>query len=1121
AGSYAALGRSAEAVRAQKQAYDITRKIVPNGVAERYLYARGLGVVLSDTANKSEAARYLNEALTGLVRLEGEKSEVVADIRSRLSTLNVRSPDMNVADKGSDRSGPANESSSNGTGTTDFMLYILRSTPLKAGSKVLTRVSAGTKLWSLERKGDWHRVRLPDKPGFGWVHNATVEPLQDRLGLQRVMQALAQIESETDRLRAVQNAQVAMTAIHTAQEAGNAGDYRTLIAELEKALPAFDSALGGNNFASATARTQLANGYLLDEKFLKARRALEDNLPLQREVMGENHFAVANTLFQLSTLLQGLGDLDTAHRHTEEALRICLASFGPKDRRTVDTRLQLGNTLSTLGQYQEALKQLDIVANQSEFPEFGQTAQIAIAQLEQNRDKPQRAKSLLDRVVPKITETANQQQTAYLNAVRANVEMDLANPDKARELAIEADQLMREAGSTNRLFIAKNQALISMASFMTGKVEEALSSAKQALEGTGQVVGPDHHSAAQVRHVLAGALAANGRTAEAATEFDRARRAIHNYCVRALVDLTPQQQIAFLQSSDESFLAASLTLAMRDPAHAEASATWLLNGKNLAHEIASRSSRASRLIKSDRDRQTFTAWSDVRRRLAILPSSTEEKSQTRLREQERQRLSNEEARLFSSLPKAVQTDILEQQAEWVTCEEIRNRIPKDETLVEIIRMVPGKFDTARSIARARKALAKGRSATEHYIAWIIPPAGDGQVKLVDLGLADRIDEAVLVARDATVAPFKTSEEEPVSLIDRVGEAEATKQTLDAYKPLTKSVWNPIVKELGGRPNVCLSPDGNLWLIPWTALPLDNEKLLIEEHAVRLSVSGRYLKKDGQLKPTGTQPVIIANPDYEATTTDILQAARQLVGPVVDRLARFLPAVPAIEFKEPFDELPGTASEAVEVREFVKRYSNKVPRILVQAQASEVMFKNLSQPDALFIGTHGFFREDTTEDNEAIEGSRSVSISASQAIDTNPLLRCGLVLAGGNRGAESGFNDGILTGEEIVSTDLRGCRLVVLSACETGIGRVQNGQGVSGLRQSFELAGADSVMSTLWSINDTETARLMPLFFKNLADGTNKAEALRQAQLERIKARQNREGAAHPFYWAAFTLSGQR
>jgi CHAT domain-containing protein len=309
---------------------------------------------------------------------------------------------------------------------------------------------------------------------------------------------------------------------------------------------------------------------------------------------------------------------------------------------------------------------------------------------------------------------------------------------------------------------------------------------------------------------------------------------------------------------------------------------------------------------------------------------------------------------------------------------------------------------------------------------------------------------------------------------------------------------PVRAHLGATRRVLLSPDGALNLIPFAALVDERSRYLVERYEFSYLTGGRDLLRLQVKQPARQPALIVANPNYgEAASVrraapDSKTSAASLAG---------------LSFRS----LPATADEA-------KRLKTVLPTatMLLGDQATETAIKQAHGPDLLHVATHGFFLPDLAPPpaNTRLRGLDG-DVAPINLPTENPLLRSGLALTGANL-RHSGDDDGVLTALEATALDLWGTKLVVLSACDTGLGEVKNGEGVYGLRRALVLAGSESQVMSLWPVSDEETLDLMTDYYRALRQGQGRDAALRQVQLRMLKS-QNRR---HPFYWAGFIQSGE-
>ena len=357
---------------------------------------------------------------------------------------------------------------------------------------------------------------------------------------------------------------------------------------------------------------------------------------------------------------------------------------------------------------------------------------------------------------------------------------------------------------------------------------------------------------------------------------------------------------------------------------------------------------------------------------------------------------------------------------------------------------------------------------------------DCEVRRVDLGPAGPIDEAI--------ASWRSVLDDPDALDTRVD---------DRGSVVADRVWAPIASIVGSAERLIIVPDGPLSSIPFAALPVDGQ-YLVETRAIRyLDRANDLLLPRPEVPARGA--LVVGGIDYDATPSNVRTESHSALAPCVEG---------------GFEPLPGASREAASVAGRWSRIRRGEPLVtLGGAEATEsAVATEIKGKAVAHIATHGFFA--TERCRSAVEG---------EGRGFNPMLLSGLVLAGANQPADPlAHTDGILTAEEVASLDLRGTGLVVLSACETGLGEIRSGEGVLGLRRAFAISGTQSLIMSLWSVSDDRTSELMNDLYKHhlRRRSVGASDSLRAAQLAMLARNRRESGSARPHDWAAFVAAGR-
>jgi CHAT domain-containing protein/Tfp pilus assembly protein PilF len=356
------------------------------------------------------------------------------------------------------------------------------------------------------------------------------------------------------------------------------------------------------------------------------------------------------------------------------------------------------------------------------------------------------------------------------------------------------------------------------------------------------------------------------------------------------------------------------------------------------------------------------------------------------------------------------------------------------------------------------AKSQERWGNPRYAAYLLTHSGI--LKAIDLGPVQPIND-ILISHRQHLQDLGTP----------IPQLKASASKLDAL------LMQPIRQHLGNVRNLLLSPESTLNLLPFDTLVDENNNYLIETHNITYLASGRDLQRLTTQEPNNNPSLILADPYFGKPGT--LAASTSTT-----RLTDLT--------KQTYSPLQGTRPEAISIATLF----NTQPRL--GSDATEATIKQTKSPKILHIATHGFF------------------LPTPETAKTNPLLNSGLVLAGVQVGKSGGTEDGILTALEVSNLNLSGTKLVTLSACDTGLGTISNGEGIYGLRRALTIAGAESQVISLWKVADDATKDLMINYYSRLKKGgEGRSIALHNAQRHML----NSEKYSHPYYWAAFIPSG--
>lgn len=929
-------------------------------------------------------------------------------------------------------------------------------------------------------------------------YQLSVKPKYSRAAAGRYEIQVAEIRPSTEKDRLLFEAFQLNTQSQALNRAGKFDDARTLS---ERALESAEKALGPNGGYLGELLINLAELERTKDNTARAEELIQRAIAVDQAAYGRESPQTAWAVQRLGVFYTASGDYAKGEPLLEEALATTEKTLGADSPKLVLCLMNISHLHENREAYDQALPELQrarvIAERQMEPEDFTRIGVLNnLADLYVFTDRYDEAEPLAESVIEMVEKTRGPEYPRLAEPLSnlAIIAREKGQYQRALDLLQRAEAIREKAYGLRNSQTATTLISIGNVYRAQGDFAKAIDNyqrARQILETTAGV----YHSLTRLTYVNAAIAYAAVGDIDHAVEYQTLSESILEKSIDLNLAIgSEHEKSQFLSAASERTdrtISVNAALAPDDPEATDLAALVLLQRKGRVLDAMSGSMAALRQRMSADDQKLLDQLNVTTAELAKLAlhgasKSAPEEYQAQLAALGKQRESLEAA--ISRRSAEFRT-----QAQSVTVAAVEAEIPARAALVEFASYRP--FDP--------KADSNSHAYGEpRYIAYVL--RRQGEVRWKDIGSAKAIDADISALRAALRDP------------DR-------KDVKQLARALDEKLMQPVRALVGDAVQLLISPDGQLNLLPFEALVDEHQQYLVERYSISYLTTGRDLLRLQVARSSLSGPTIIADPKFgepplgkaaRGKTSGkpapvVMASAKQITQTSVQLTGRRSVTNAADLSDVYFAPLTGTALEANAIKlQFPDAH------VLTGREATESAIKQVNAPSILHIATHGFFLTDPNPQPapESVNDLRGVQGNAG---GENPLLRSGLALAGANLG-QSGTEKGVLTALEASNLNLWGTKLVTLSACDTGVGEIRNGEGVYGLRRAFVLAGAETVVMSLWPVSDYATRELMTSYYKGLKKGLGRGEALRQTKLAMLKRRDRQ----HPFYWASFIQSGE-